>query len=270
MELRDQVQTQVADVLEDPAFTSAWDSVAGIEGWMTDGQAALLWSSAQSVGGGASAGVGRTPQIVEIGSYRGRSMTILATAAPDAASIVAIDPHAGNDRGPQQWEGTADEGQEDNDAFWANLAAAGVADRVRHVRAFSYEAHDHVDGPIDLLYVDGAHGYGPALDDLRTWGDRVTPGGVMLVHDCYSSIGVTLALLRTMTASGDWEYLGRTRSMGAWRRRSLTGAERLTNTGRQLVPLGWFARNVAVKAAIAGKVGPLARLLGSDGKTWPY
>ncbi len=269
MELRDQVQALVTTALDDPAFAAAWRNAEDIEGWMTDGQAALLWSSATALGERRPTG-GRVPQIVEIGSYRGRSMTILAAAAPADASIVAIDPHAGNDRGPQQWQGTVDEGQQDNDAFWANLRAAGVADRVRHVREFSHQAHDQVDGPVDLLYVDGAHGYGPALDDLRTWGERVAPGGVMLVHDCYSSIGVTLALLRTMVTSDDWMYLGRTRSMGAWQRRPMTTSDRLANIGRQLVPLGWFARNVVVKAAIAGKVKPVARLLGSDGTTWPY
>ncbi len=269
MELRDPVHTQLTATLQDPAFGAAWRRVHDVEGWMTEGQAALLWSSAMRLADTPRAD-GRPPQIVEIGSYRGRSMTILATAAPTDTTIIAIDPHAGNDRGPQQWEGTVDEGQQDNDAFWANLHAVGVADRVVHVREFSNDAHDQVHGPIDLLYVDGAHGYGPALADLRTWGDRVAPGGVMLVHDCYSSIGVTLALLRTMVASGDWEYLGRTRSMGAWRRRVVPASERPANIGRQLLPLGWFARNVAVKAAIAGKVKPVARLLGSDGETWPY
>ncbi len=48
----------------------------------------------------------------------------------------------------------------------ANLAAAGVADRVRHVRKPSGSALGDVDGPIDLLYIDGAHRYTPAKDDI--------------------------------------------------------------------------------------------------------
>ena len=108
--------------------------------------------------------------------------------------MIAIDPHAGNDRGPQQIEGTATEGELDNAAFRANLERAGVAERVRHVRLPSQDALAELPGEVDLLYVDGAHRYGPARDDLARWGARVRPGGRMLVHDAFSSIGVTLAI----------------------------------------------------------------------------
>ena len=92
----------------------------------------------------------------------------------------------------------------------ANLAAAGVADRVRHVRKFSADAHADVAGPLSLLYVDGAHRFGPARADLRDWGGRVAPGGTMLVHDAFSSIGVTLALLVECAGRARWRYVGRT------------------------------------------------------------
>ncbi|MEZ5343154.1 MAG: class I SAM-dependent methyltransferase [Acidimicrobiales bacterium] len=258
MELRDQIQ----ETLANDEFQSSWKQALPIEGWMTDGQGALLWIQAAALDAG--------DRIVEIGSYRGRSLSMLATAAPDGVEIVAIDPHAGNDRGPQQWEGTADEGQSDNDLFWANLTAAGVAERITHVREFSQKAHDAVDGPINFLYVDGAHGYGPARDDLRDWGARVSPGGVMAVHDCYSSIGVTLALLRILTFSRQWTYLGRSRSLAAWRHTPVAPRAWPANVGRQVASLGWFARNVVVKALIVAKLKPVARLLGSDGESWPF
>ena len=75
-----------------------------------------------------------------------------------------------------------------------NLQRAGVADRVRHVRRFSQEALGDVAGEIDVLYVDGAHRFVPARADLRRWGSRVPAGGRLLVHDSFSSVGVTLAL----------------------------------------------------------------------------
>ena len=258
MELRDQIQEAIAD----PDFIEAWERALPIEGWMTQGQGALLWSVA--------ADLKPDQRLVEIGSYRGRSLSILASAAPTGVAIYAIDPHAGNDRGPQQWEGTADEGQSDNDQFWANLNAAGVADRVEHIREFSQDAHDSLEGEVDCLYVDGAHGYKPALEDLQAWGGRVSPDGVMAVHDCYSSIGVTLALLRSLTFSRNWTYLGRSRSLAAWRHTPVAPAALPKNIGQQLLPLGWFARNVVVKAAIALKLKPVAKLLGSDGETWPF
>ena len=135
--------------------------------------------------------------------------------------------------------------------------------------AFHVSGYERID--FSLLYVDGAHGYQPALADLVGWGGRVAPGGVMAVHDCYRSIGVTAALLRAVVPSGGWRYLGRERSLALWRREPVVGvARRLANSGRQVAPLAWFARNLAVKAAIASGARPVARLLGSDGRTWPY
>ena len=60
-------------------------------------------------------------RIVEIGSFRGRSTIVLAAGAPDSVEIVAIDPHAGNDRGPGEITGFADAAAADRDAFRDNL-----------------------------------------------------------------------------------------------------------------------------------------------------
>jgi len=246
----------------DPAFERALASVEHVEGWMTDAQAQRLWDRARELSPGA--------RLVEIGSYRGRSAIVLAQAAPEGVPVVAIDPHAGNDRGPQQIRGTADEGESDNRAFRANLERAGVAGRVRHVRLPSQDALGAVDGEVDLLYVDGAHRYGPARDDLARWGARVRPGGTLLVHDSFSSVGVTLALARLMFASPDWSYAGRSGSLAEYRRRRLSGPARWGNAARQIAQLPWFARNLAVKAAILARLRPLARLLGHREGPWPY
>ena len=152
-------------------------------------------------------------QIVEIGSFRGRSAITLALAAPASAAVVCIDPHLGSDRGPREIAAQPALGEDDNAVFLANLAAAGVDSRVRYVRSCSSEALDDVSRAIDVLFVDGAHRYGPALDDLRHWGDRVPVGGTMLVHDSFSSIGVTGALLRHVLLHRGWRYRGRARSL---------------------------------------------------------
>ncbi len=243
-------------------FAAASRAVADVEGWMTPGQARLLWDSARRVPAGG--------RIVEIGSFRGRSTIVLASAAPPAAEVVAIDPHAGNDRGPQEIDGFVDEAARDHEVFRANLERAGVAGRVRHLRKFSDAAHADVDGPVDLLYVDGAHRYGPALADLRGWGDRVAPGGTMLIHDSFSSVGVTLAILRALVAGAGWRYVGRSESMTEYRREQLGPRARVANAVRQLAQLGWFARNLVIKALIVARLGRVTRLLGHDPASWPY
>ena len=237
-------------------------AVADVEGWMTSGQARKLWACARSVPSGG--------QIVEIGSFRGRSMIVLASSAAPGVDLVAIDPHAGNDRGPQEIEGFADEAAEDNVVFNRNLQRAGVADRVRHVRRFSDAAMGDVEGDIDLLYIDGAHRFGPARADIVGWGRRVRPGGELLIHDSFSSVGVTLALVATLFGGARFRYVGRSESMAHYRREDLGAGARAGNALRQAAQLPWFARNVLIKFLIVVKLGSVTRLLGHDPETWPY
>jgi predicted O-methyltransferase YrrM len=254
------VQVRVATRGEDFGRTLA--EIRSVDGWLTDDQAGRLWTAARRA---STSGL-----IVEIGSYRGRSTIVLARAAGPDVEVVAIDPHAGNDRGPRQWEGAPEDGHEDHRRFHENLERAGVASAVRHVRKFSDDALPCVDGEIDVLYIDGAHRYRPALADLRLWGDRIRADGTMLVHDSFASIGVTLALLRHCVVGGSFAYIGREGSLAEYRRTSLRGATRAHNAIRQLTELGWFARNIAVKLVIVARAWPLLRLLGHRGRHWPY
>lgn len=235
------------------AFANAFALAEPVEGWLSEDQAQRLWERAAGLPAGALA--------VEIGSYRGRSAIVLASAVSDGTRLVAIDPHAGNDRGPQQIEGTSEEGEADNRAFRANLERAGVAGRVEHVRLPSQDALGAVEGSIDLLYVDGAHRYAPARDDIARWGARVRPGGALLIHDAFSSIGVTLAILRLLTFGAEFRYVGRSRSLAEYRRERLAPRARLANAARQLAQLPWFARNLVLKVLIA------LRLRRAE---WPY
>lgn len=210
-------------------------------------------------------------RIVEIGSFRGRSTIVLRRAAAPDVEVVAIDPHGGGDRGPQQISPDAALGEADHEAFHANLLRAGVDDGVRHVRRMSQEALGEVEGEVSLLYVDGAHRYGPARADLERWGERVVPGGTMLVHDAYNAVGVMLAQLRLMFLSPTWRYVGRSRSLAEYRREELTGAARLRNAAAQLRGIPWFVRNCLIKLAMVARMRPVARRLGlPDADDWPY
>lgn len=237
--------------------------IEAVDGWLTDAQATRLFEAARRVPEGAL--------IVEIGSFRGRSTIVLASAAPGGAQVVAIDPHAGNDRGPQELRGFEAEASEDHEVFHTNLRAAGVDGRVTHLRCFSDAAHPDVDGSIDLLYVDGAHRFGPARRDIVGWGARVADGGTVLIHDSFSSIGVTAAILSTLLTGRRFRYIGRSGSLTEYRAHPPAGlGGRLANAGRQLAALPWFARNVVIKLMIvAGRPG-WARLLGHRQATWPY
>jgi len=211
-------------------------------------------------------------EIVEIGSFRGKSTIVLAQSAPEGAAIVAIDPHAGNDRGPQEIEGFADEAASDRHVFEENLAAAGVRHRVRHVPEYSNRAHSAVHGSIDVLYIDGAHRYGPARADIRDWGSRVADGGTMLIHDSFSSVGVTMAIIRELMFGGRFRYIGRSRSLTHYRADLGGGGPlaRLRNAARQGAELPWFARNVALKVLLSAGLGKVLTRFGRTAPEWPY
>lgn len=249
--------------LESGSFEAVLASVAGVEGWMSPDQARRLYDAAARTGAGQ--------RIVEIGSFRGRSTIVLASAAPAGVSVVAIDPHAGNDRGPQEIEGFADEAAGDHEVFNTNLAAAGVAERVTHLRMFSDAAHGGVDGSIEVLYIDGAHRYAPARTDIREWGARVSDGGTMLIHDSFSSVGVTLAIVRELVPGKRWRYVGRARSLTEYRADlEPTLSARLSNAGRQLAQVPWFVKNLLVKVMISAKLGPLMKRVTGRDPEWPY
>jgi SAM-dependent methyltransferase len=221
---------------------------ADVEGWLTEAQAARLDRGARAVAAGG--------RIVEIGSFRGRSTIVLARAAADGVEVVAIDPHLGSDRGPQEIAAHPELGEQDTQIFRANLERHGVLDRVRHVRMPSSEAP--LPDAIDLLYVDGAHRFGPARDDLVRWGARVRDGGTMLVHDSFSSIGVTLALLTSVAPSRRWRYAGRDGSLAEY---VADGRGGPSSALGQVAQLPWFAYNVVLKVLTLLRIrrGP-----------WPY
>ena len=237
--------------------------VAGVDGWMSADQARRLYDAAARTTAG--------DQIVEIGSFRGRSTIVLASAAPDGVAVVAIDPHAGNDRGPQEIEGFAEAAADDHEVFNANLAAAGVAHRVRHIRAFSDAAHNEVQGDLAVLYVDGAHRYAPALADIRDWGARVEPGGTLLIHDSFSSVGVTLAIGRALLLGGRFRYVGRARSLAEYRADLAPGAgARVKNALRQLAQVPWFVKNLGLKVLLSLRLGGVLQRITGREPEWPY
>ncbi|HEX3976326.1 MAG TPA: class I SAM-dependent methyltransferase [Solirubrobacteraceae bacterium] len=256
--------SSVADDPPAPGFAEVLARLEGVAGWLTEAQARCLWDAAGDVRAGG--------RIVEIGSFRGRSTIVLASAADPGVEVVAIDPHGGGDRGPQEISPDAARGEEDFAAFRANLQRAGVEDRVRHVRLPSDAARHELYGPIDLLYVDGAHRYRPARADIEHWGAGVTPGGALLIHDSFNAIGVMLAQLRLLVFSRGWRYHGRHGSLAVYRRepQPLDASAMAVNAARQLAGLAYFARNMCVKVALVAHARPVARLLGHGDEPWPY
>lgn len=247
----------------DVEFAKTWGLVDGIPGWLTREQAHMLDAAAR--------GCPRQGRIVEIGSFQGRSTIVLARAAGPEVTVIAIDPHAGTDRGPGEMTGYDAAAADDHQAFRTHLDMAGVSDLVEHHRMFSQDALSVISGSVDVLYVDGAHRFGPARADLVHWGDKVREGGVMLVHDAFSSVGVTLALFTGIVGRRRWRYVGRRGSLvrfDADRPRGFAPVVR--EILRAAAQMPYFARNLGLKVVLSVGGGRLWERCGREVPPWPY
>jgi predicted O-methyltransferase YrrM len=236
--------------------------VNAVEGWLTDEQAHQLWHSASQLE--------PEQRIVEIGSFRGRSTIALALGAPDGVEVLAIDPHSGVDRAPQESDLNLDVGAEDAEVFTSNLARFGVTDKVSHIAKASLDALDDVPEPVHVLFIDGAHGFRTARHDIVAYGHLVAEDGTILLHDSFSSPGVTLALLSTLVSTQRFRYVGRTGSLAIYRRTTLSAAERIRNGAAQLAELPWYVRNAVIRRLVFLRQERLVRALGHTSGPWPF
>ncbi len=223
-------------------FDDAWSTAEPVPGWLTRAQARMLWDDARTAGRRGAETDGEPAQVVEIGSHQGRSTLVLAAAlAGTGVEVVAIDPFvAGGMFG----------GPSTRERFEANLVGAGVADRVRLIAERSGDVRPSWTRPLAMLYIDGKHDYWTVRDDLR-WSECVEPGAAVLIHDAFSSIGVTLALLIHVFPGRRLTYTGRAGSLARFVVGPPTGRDRL----RMLAELPWWLRNVLIKIGL--RVGRL-------------
>jgi predicted O-methyltransferase YrrM len=227
-----------------PGFEDAWAAAAPIGGWLTRAQGQSLWSAAQQVAPGAT--------ILEIGSHQGRSTVVLAAAAKQIGStVIAVDPFV---------SGAMFGGAATRTRFEKNLSSAGVSDVVRLIAQPSTALRPAWSTPLAMLYIDGKHDYWTVRDDLR-WVEHLSPGTSVLVHDSFSSIGVTLGLLIHVLPGRVLTYLGRTGSMAHFEVTAPSAADRW----RIVRELPWFARNVVIKIGLR-----VARVVGYRGTPDPY
>lgn len=225
-------------------FEAAWRIARRIDGWLTEDQARVLHEAARAVAPG---------RVVEVGSHLGRSTVVLAAAG---AAVTAIDPF------PDDWRYGAPDTER---RFRAHLEAAEVAERVDVRVATSASVRASWSGPVRLVYVDGKHDLWSCRDDMR-WSRFLQPGDTLLVHDAFSSLGVTLAVLLDALGTGRHRYIGRTGSLARFE----VGRPSARDRARVVRELPWFARNLVVKVLLRLRARPVARLLGHRDSADPY
>jgi len=111
--------------------------------------------------------------VVEIGSFRGRSMSMLALAlrgVQSAAKIISIDPHVDQPTNSEHVR--------------LAMSQIGEANRLVQFHSGSDEASKLLrPGCASLVFVDGDHSYDQVVSDFDQYKDVLAPGGCIVFHD---------------------------------------------------------------------------------------
>jgi hypothetical protein len=140
-------------------LTSAWLGHAPFAFWLVD--------------------VLRPRTIVELGTHYGFSCFAFAEAARRLgldATVNALDSWVGDDQAGFY-------GDEVYDSV-RTIAECDYPNEVRLMRGwFSESRSAFTSDSVDLLHIDGRHGYEDVRDDFMQWRETVRDGGVVLFHD---------------------------------------------------------------------------------------
>jgi predicted O-methyltransferase YrrM len=137
-------------------------------------------------------------RILEIGTATGQSTLLMARQAPEA-EIDTLDL------------GTAAPalGVQSDEPPWADVESIGAAFRgtehesriTQHLGDSATFDYGQLGGPVDLVFVDGAHTYDYVRSDSMNALGVLAPGGVIVWDDCnYQNPGVGKALQELQTA----------------------------------------------------------------------
>jgi hypothetical protein len=171
----------------DPAereFRRVWPLINSVEGFLLEGQEKWLFKHARSLPDCAN--------LVEIGSYRGRSTCCLAFGCRGTKKrVFAVDSFDGN-----VWESQY---RTPFNEFEQNIQRCGLSSYVEPVKGLSSEVAKTWKTPIHFLFVDGSHRYEDVLADFADFLPRVVTGGIVAFHDvCESKPGVWKAWNETI------------------------------------------------------------------------
>lgn len=168
-----------------------------IEGWFSKEEAKYLWDLCEELP--------EHSKIVEIGSYKGRSSSILLYWTKERAhSLTLIDafcyPHNSADLLSARLDGMGYQGHYDL-IYSASLEAAARLE----------------DKTVDLILIDGDHTYGGVERDFNSYNPKVKPYGVIAFHDYYNADHWDVKeAIHALTPK--WEILGRARWLLAKRK----------------------------------------------------
>lgn len=120
-------------------------------------------------------------EVLEIGSFKGKSTTVLAKSVTLAGGdrVFAVDPL----NFPSSTDPSMDNPESLPSQFWETLRANDVQRRVEFHQLPSQELASNWDSPLRLLWIDGDHTYRGATADFDNFANHLQPGSLVAFHD---------------------------------------------------------------------------------------
>lgn len=110
---------------------------------------------------------------VEIGVFEGFNTRLIAEVLQEEGILLAVDPFF-KGRLPICWGEVIAR---------RHVRRSRVEDRVRFVKALSWEAVSQVNGNFDFIFVDGDHSWTGISRDWQDWSALIVVGGLIALHD---------------------------------------------------------------------------------------
>ncbi len=165
------------------------DNMSAIEGWFKPEEGALLYKAAE-------AAFRMSDHVLEVGSYKGRSTSVLGSAASRAGEskrVFAVDPHEGNCGPEHKFKPTFD-------VFKENMVRCGVSDHI--VPLVTRSENVLCTEELGLLFIDGLHDYENVKSDYLKFVQHVKPGGLVAFHDYEQQYPGVMKLVDEEIAAG--------------------------------------------------------------------
>lgn len=159
-----------------------------VKGFLAPAEGQALREHAQ-----ASASLG---PVLEIGSYCGKSTVYLGMGArAGGGQVLAVDHHRGSEENqPGQMFHDPDlaDGHGGIDTlplFRRTIRDADLEDVVIPVATSAAHFARVWHQPLGMVFIDGGHTLDAALTDYRLFAPKVTPGGILAIHDVHPDPG---------------------------------------------------------------------------------
>ncbi|MBA7594337.1 hypothetical protein ES703_01278 [subsurface metagenome] len=187
------------------------------DGWLQD-------EAAKYLGELALATAGLTGDLLEIGSWHGRSSVVIGRRVKESegklycidtwntGSWDAIAQRLPKDRRKFLWEGAEDPLKQ----FTSNIKAAALEDVVVPLVGASESFRPTWTMPLRFIFIDGCHYYDFVRDDAK-WRTHLVVGGILAFHDYTRFDDVTRAVNDEMDTDNCFEEIGRVQTLKAFR-----------------------------------------------------